>query len=365
MDGRIALFTRDLAAGGVARVIVNLSKGFIDRGHQVDVVLARARGPFVEQLADEVRVIDLGVERSLASVPGLVRYLRCERPQALIACSDGANVVALWSKWLAGGSTRLLISIHTNVSQNARAATKARGRLIPHFIRWFYGWADDVIAVSEGVADDIAGIARLDRQKIHVIYNPVDIENIKRLAAEPIRHPWFDPGSPPVVLSAGRLTRQKDFPSLLRAFAQVRQSRPTRLMILGEGEDRASLEGLARELDCRDDVALPGFVPNPYPYMAAASVFVSSSAWEGFGNVLIEAMALGVPVVSTDCPSGPAEILARGRYGTLVPVSDVDALAQAIATTLDQPPEAGRSIERASAFSCERIASQYLAAIAH
>jgi glycosyltransferase involved in cell wall biosynthesis len=365
MDGRIALFTRDLAAGGVARVIANLSRGFIGRGHPVDVVLARARGPFIEQLAAEVRVIDLGVERSLASIPGLVRYLRRERPLALLACQDGANVVALWSRWLARGSTRVLISIHTNVSQNARAATKARGRLIPHFIRWFYGWADDVIAVSEGVADDLAGVARLDRERIHVIYNPVDTENIKALATEPLRHPWFGSGAPPVVVSAGRLTRQKDFPSLLHAFARVRQSRSARLMILGEGEDRASLEGLARQLDCRDDIALPGFMPNPYPYMAAAGVFVLSSAWEGFGNVLIEAMALGVPVVSTDCPSGPAEILGRGRYGTLVPVSDVDALARAIATTLDHPPEAGRSIERARSFSCERIASQYLAAIAH
>jgi len=365
MGGRIALFTRDLAGGGVGRVIVNLSKGFIDRGHQVDVVLARARGPYIEQLAGDVRVIDLGVERSLASIPGLVRYLRQERPLALLACADGANVVALWSRWLARGPTRMLISIHTNVSQNARAATKARGRLIPHFMRWFYGWADDVIAVSEGVADDVAGIARLNRQKIRVIYNPVDTENIKRLAAEPLQDPWFAPGAPPVVLSAGRLTRQKDFPSLLRAFARVRQSRPARLVILGEGEDRAALEALARELDCREDVALPGFVSNPYPYMAAAAVFVSSSAWEGFGNVLIEAMALGVPVVSTDCPSGPAEILDHGRYGVLVPVSDSDALARAIAATLEAPPEASRNLERASSFSCDRIASQYLAVIAN
>ena len=135
-------------------------------------------------------------------------------------------------------------------------------------------------------------------------------------------------------------------------------------MILGEGEERASLEALARQLKCQDDVALPGFVPNPYPYMAAAGVFVLSSAWEGFGNVLIEAMALGVPVVSTDCPSGPAEILGRGRYGTLVPVSDVDALAHAITATLEHPPEMSHSIERASTFSRERITSQYLAAIA-
>ena len=180
MGHRIALFTRDLAGGGIGRVIVNLAAGFAELGHDVDIVLARRRGPYLAQLAPNVRVIDFGVNRTLRCVPGLVRYLRRERPRALIACGDGANVVALWTKRLAGSQVRLLISTHTALSRNAREATKARGRLIPHFVRRFYGWADDVIAVSQGVAHDLAATAHLDPERIRVIYNPVDIGGIRR-----------------------------------------------------------------------------------------------------------------------------------------------------------------------------------------
>jgi len=363
VEGRIALFMRDLAPGGVGRVIVNLAKGFVERGYEVDVVLARARGPYLDQLEPQVRVVDLGVDRTLRAVPGLVRYLRRERPQAMIACTDGANVVALWARRLSGVPTRLMISVHTNVTINARQATKARGRFIPGFIRLFYPWADDVIAVSAGVADDLAEIARLDRSRIRVVYNPVDITGIVTLGAEPLDHPWFRPGEPPVIVSAGRLTPQKDYPMLLKAFASLRRERTARLMILGEGDQRPALEDLARTLGCAADVSFPGFVANPYPFMRAANVFVLSSAWEGFGNVLIEAMALGTSVISTDCPSGPAEILDQGRYGLLVPVGDVAALAGAVGTVLENPPIAHAFMARAEEFSTERVTAQYVAAI--
>lgn len=363
MGEPIALFTRDLAGGGVGRVIVNLSKGFLGRGHDVDVVLARARGPYLEQLEPQVRVIDFAVSRTLRCIPGLTRYLRHERPKTLIACTDGANVVALWAKRLARVPTPVLVSVHTNVSHHARRATKARGRLIPHFIRPFYPWADGVIAVSQGVADDLAATARLDRRRIRVIYNPVDIAGIVAQADRPPDHPWFGPGEPPVILSAGRLTAQKDYPTLLRAFASVRRRRPARLVILGEGTERAALETLAAELGCAADVALPGFVANPYPFMRAARMFVLSSAWEGFGNVLIEAMALGTPVIATDCPSGPAEILGGGRFGRLVPVGDAAALGEAIERELDETRTADLLRERAADFATDRIAAAYLDAV--
>jgi glycosyltransferase involved in cell wall biosynthesis len=363
VDGRIALFMRDLAGGGVGRVIVNLAKGFVERGHEVDVVLARARGPYLGQLEPQIRVVDLGVDRTLSCVPGLVRYLRRDRPQALVACTDGANVVALWAKRVARVPTRVLITIHTNVSLNARQSTMARGRLIPHFVKRFYPWADDVVAVSEGVADDLATIAGLDRSCISVIYNPVDIERIVALAKEPLGHPWFTPGAPPVILGIGRLTRQKDFPTLFQAFDRVRRRHPARLLILGEGRDRAALEALASELGCEADSSLPGFVDNPYPFIAAARVFVLSSAWEGFGNALVEAMALGTPVISTDCPSGPAEILGHGRYGRLLPVGDVAGLAQAIEEALAMRRDGNAGIDRAAQFSIPIVTAQYLDAI--
>jgi glycosyltransferase involved in cell wall biosynthesis len=364
VEGRIALFMRDLSGGGVGRVIVNLTAGFAERGHDVDVVLARRRGPYLAQLAPGVRVVDLGVNRTLRCVPGLVRYLQRVQPSALLACTDGANVVALWAKRLAGSPVRLLISTHTSVSHNARQATQARGRLIPHFVRRFYHWADAVIAVSQGVADDLAVTAQLDREQIRVIYNPVDTKGIVELAKAPLDHPWFGPAEPPVIVSAGRLTRQKDYPTLIRAFGLVRQRRSARLLILGEGADRAGLEALARDLGVEADLSLPGFVANPYPFMAAARLFVLSSAWEGFGNVLIEAMALGTPVISTDCPSGPSEILGQGRYGRLVPVGDHVALAQAIESALGAGGSVDGARERAAQFSTERIAAEYLRVIA-
>jgi glycosyltransferase involved in cell wall biosynthesis len=361
--GGIALFTRDLAGGGVGRVIVNLSKGFAERGHAVDVVLARRRGPYLAQLAPGIRVIDFGVSRTLWCVPGLARYLRRERPRALIACTEGANVVALWAKRLAGGVPRVLISTHTNVSENARQARQARGRWLPYFVHGFYHWADEVVAVSEGVAADLAETAGLDRRRIRVIYNPVDTSSIMECARETLAHPWFDRDQPPVILSMGRLTRQKDYPTLIRAFAAVRTRRPARLMILGEGEEGARLEALARELGCMADVCMPGFVTNPYPFIAAARAFVLSSAWEGFGNVLIEALAVGTPVIATDCPWGPAEVLEHGRHGRLVPVGDVDALAQAIEDVLEAPPAAQVGPARATQFAIDRIAAEYLRAI--
>jgi glycosyltransferase involved in cell wall biosynthesis len=173
---------------------------------------------------------------------------------------------------------------------------------------------------------------------VQVIYNPVIMPGMKARARQVPDHPWFRAGEPPVVLGIGRLTRQKDFPTLIRAFAGVRRQRPVRLIILGEGEDRAALDTLVTELGLGDDVALPGFRDNPLGYLSASALFVLSSAWEGLPTVLIEALAAGTRVVSTDCPSGPREILQEGRLGTLVPVGDVPALAAAMSAALDCPP---------------------------
>ena len=202
-------------------------------------------------------------------------------------------------------------------------------------------------------------VAGLSRQQVCVICNPVVTPEIFSKAQEPVDHPWFAPGQPPVVLGAGRLTIQKDFPTLIRAFALVRAQRRARLMILGEGEERPKLEALVRELGLEEDMALPGFAGNLYAYMARAAVFVLSSRWEGFGNVLVEAMALGTPVVSTDCPSGPAEILERGKWGKLVPVGDIVALSAGVVAELDNPSLSDVA-RRAQDFSLDRIVGQYL-----
>jgi len=358
---RVALFLPSLRGGGAERVMSNLARGFVERGLAVDMVLAKAEGPYLSQLPPNVCMVDLGAARVLTSLPGLVHYLRRERPQALLSALDHANVVALWARALARVPTRVVVSVRSNTSWSTRYAPTLRARLAPLWIRPFYPWADVVVTISQGVADDLARLTGLSREKMRVIYNPVVTPEIFSKAQEPLDHPWFAPGQPPVVLGVGRLTIQKDFPTLIRAFALVRAQRPARLMILGEGEERPKLEALVRELGLEQDVALPGFVGNPYAYMARASVFVLSSLWEGFGNVLVEAMALGTPVVSTDCPSGPAEILEGGKWGKLVPVGDAAGLSEAVLRCLDgAKPD---TVPRALDFSLEKILQEYADAL--
>ncbi|MBE3581288.1 MAG: glycosyltransferase [Thermoanaerobacteraceae bacterium] len=331
---KIGLFLPSLRGGGAERVMVNLARGFAEQGLKVDLVLAKAEGPYLSQLPPDVRVVDLRASRVLASLPGLVCYLKRERPAVLLSAMDHANIVAIWARKIAGVSCRLVVSVHTTLSRATDNASNIRSQFMPRLIRWFYPWTEAVIAVSQGVADDLVKTTGLPRELIKVIYNPIITPELIEKAKQRIDHPWFKPGQPPVILSAGRLTKAKDFPTLIHAFAHVRAERPARLMILGEGEERPGLEALVRELGLEDDVSMPGFVDNPYAYMARAAIFVLSSAWEGFGNVLVEAMAVGTPVVSTDCPSGPAEILEGGKWGKLVPVGDVEKLAEAIIENL-------------------------------
>lgn len=333
---RVALFVPSLRGGGAERVMLNLAKGFAERGLKVDLVLARAEGPYLSRVPRLVRVVDLKAFRVLASLTGLVRYIQRERPFALLSALHHANVVALWARKLASVPVRVVVSVHTNLSRATANAPNLRARIMPRWVRLFYPWADAIVAVSSGVAEDLVRHTGIPPEKIHVIYNPVVTPDLFVRAEEPIEHPWFAPGQCPVVLGVGRLTPSKDFSTLIRAFALVRKVRAARLMILGEGEERPRLEALVQELGLEDDIQLPGFVENPYKYMKRSALFVLSSRWEGLPTVLIEAAALGVPVISTDCPSGPAEILGE-REDLLVPVGDVAALARGICRSLAQP----------------------------
>ena len=330
----IAIFLRGLYGGGAEKVMLNLASGFVERGLNVDLVLARAAGPYMEQVPPKVRVVDLKAKWMPSSLPKLTSYLRRVHPTTLLAALHYPCEIAVLAKRLAGVSTRVIVSEHNTLSQEAARIPQKSVQLSPLAARLFYPWADGIIAVSQGVADDLAQITRLNPDRIPVIYNPIVLPELLTLAQEPVEHSWFKPNEPPVILGVGRLHPQKDFATLIRAFAEVRKTQQARLMILGEGPDWQALTNLISELGLTEDVALPGFVQNPYAYMAKASVFVLSSAWEGLGNVLVEAMAIGTPVISTNCESGPEEILAKGKYGALVPVGDSAAIAQAITSVL-------------------------------
>ena len=336
----IAFFLPGLHGGGAERIVLNLSQGIAERGLPVDLVLSAATGPLLDQVPPGVRTVDLASPRVLRSIGPLARYLRRERPRSLVSSMSHANLVALWAARLAGTGTPVVVTEHNTMSQSALEQGWLERRLWPPVLRTFYPWAGHVVAVSRDAADDFARTVGIPRERVEVIYNPVIMPGMKARAQQSPGHPWFGPGQPPVVLGIGRLTRQKDFPTLIRAFAGVRRQRPVRLIILGEGEDRGALEALVAELGLADDVALPGFRENPLAYLAASALFVLSSAWEGLPTVLIEALAAGTRVVATDCPSGPREILQEGRLGTLVPVGDVPALSAAMAAALDCPPRA-------------------------
>lgn len=332
---KVALFLPNLAGGGAERVFALLAEGLADRGIDTEVVLVQAIGPHLASVAAAVPVVDLNVSATRYSLLPLARYLRRRRPDVLVTALGHANIIAVWARWLARVRTVVVITHHLSLppsrsSAGARWWAGLRSR--------FYPWADAIVAVSRDMAVELATGIGVPRDRIDVILNPVITPDLADQAAAPLEHPWFAPGQPPVLLGIGRLVPQKDFGTLLRAFALVRQQRPARLMILGEGEERPALEALARDLGLADDVAMPGFVSNPYPYLQGAATFVLSSLYEGLPTVLIEALALGTPVVSTDCPSGPREILEDGQHGRLVPIRDHAALAAAISLTLDETP---------------------------
>jgi len=332
----VAIYMHSLYNGGVERVMFNLIQGFLDRGIKVDLVLDFLfYSPFEALLPVGTRLVRLEVTSTAQRLPKFAAYLRKNKPDAVLSATHFANEIACVAKLITGSKARLVLSEHTNLSADiGDSAGKVRPRILALTTRWVYPLADGIVAVSDGVAEDMCRVSGLARSKVTTIYNPIDFRSLSAMATEPLDVPWFATGEPPVILAIGRLELQKNFPNLLRAFALVKQQKPARLIILGEGSDRERLTGLIAEMGLESDVSLPGFVGNPAAYMAHSAVFAMSSAWEGMPVALIEALALGIPVVSTDCPSGPSEVLDRGRYGELVPMDDSQALAEAILKVL-------------------------------
>lgn len=336
-DARVAILISYSGDGGVERMMNALIAGLLEAGHAVDVLVLQRRGGHFADIPDGATVLPLWPGHAALAVPALVRYLRRVRPPVLLAAKDRAGRAALRARARAGVDTRVVLRIGNTLSQSLAGRSWLRSLLRYWPIRRWYPRADAIVAVSRGVAEDVVITSGVAPERVHVIRNPVVSPALDRLAEHGPDHPWLAGDGPPVVLGVGRLTRQKDFPTLLRAFARLRERVDARLIILGEGEDRAALEALARELGVEDVVDLPGFVDNPYGWMRRVHVFVLSSAWEGSPNALTEALYLGTPVVATDCRSGPREVLVEGEYGPLVPVGDVEAMAEAVERTLAEP----------------------------
>ena len=356
---RLAILVPSLVYGGAQRSMIKLAAGIRERGYTVDLVLAQATGPLLSEVPPYIRVVDLKAPRALASLPALIHYLQKERPFTLLSVLH-TNLIALWARALSGVPVRVVLSERNNLSSEAgHYRSDLRFRLMPGLMKTFYRSAEAVVAVSKGVAEDLIRTASIPPDKVRVIYNPIITPEFREKMDAHLEHPWLQDGEPPVLLAVGRLTTQKDFATLIRAFAQVWRTRKARLMILGEGEERQALEALIATLGLAQSVSMPGFISNPYPYMKRAAAFVLSSRWEGLPGVLIEALYSGIPLIATDCPSGPYEILAGGKYGQLVPVGDVAGLANAMELAIEgkisRPAE-----ESVLRFELESVVDQYL-----
>ncbi len=364
-DTRIALYFRNpyRAESGAAHSLLTLARALADRGFQVDYVCWNTKGTLASKFPSNVHVIKLYAPNILFRLLGLVRYLNRARPTAILSSMDFANVCTV-ARDIAKAQTKVIAIVHIPYSYYFRMRGGKVRVLGPFLVRRLLSKADTIVAVSQGVAADLSTLTE-PGSNIVTIYYPFDTDEIQALGGQPLDHPWFAPGQPPVILGMGRLQQQKDFPTLIRAFQVVRQNSNSRLMILGEGSERAGLESLVENLGLQGEVEMPGFIDNPCAYLSRSAVFVLSSVAEGFARVLVEALALGIPVVSTDCPSGPSEILERGTFGRLVPVGDADALAAAILETMAEDGRADKLRARAREFSIDASVDRYLEVMGH
>ena len=353
------MYMPSLRGGGAERVMLGIASGLAARGVPVDLVLVRAEGEYLAKLPGGVRLIDLGSRRTASSVLKFLRYLRKERPDVVISALTPVNVVALVSKLIFRSAVPVIIRQDNTFTEEVDIGT-VKERVVLRVLKWLLPAADCIVTVSQGVAADLRNVAPTASNKVITIYNPVVWPDHQEKTASSIDHPWFQDESVPVILSVGRLVPVKDHANLLRAFSQVVESRPARLVILGEGPERRNLTDLTEQLGMSRYVDMPGFLGNPFAYMSKSNVFALSSRYEGLPTVLIEAMASGTPVVSTDCRSGPREILEDGKWGRLVPVGDWRSMAEAIIQTLDNPIPSDQLISRASAFSADASIDRYL-----
>jgi glycosyltransferase involved in cell wall biosynthesis len=371
---KISFFIPSLRGGGAERVFVNLVNEFSKRGFNVDLVLAQKEGPYLKDVSDKVNIVDLKSKRVLFSIFPLIKYLRKEKPRVTISSMEHCNIIAVLASKLSFSKAKTVVRVASTLSFSLKGTRWHKRWLRKYGAMFFYRFADEIFANSKGSAEDLSKTLKISLERTTVIHNPLVVHEIKEKAKEENDHKWIKEKKLPVVLGVGRLNKAKDFPTLIKAFSELK--REAKLIILGEGEERISLEKLIKELNLEDSVDMPGFVRNPYVYMSNANVYVLSSKWEGSPNTMIEAMACGVPVVSTNCPSGPSEILdpvksindhgtRNGKYGELVPVGDAKKLAEKIDYVLSLSEEKRKKIgERArksveERFSVEKVVDEY------
>ena len=356
---KVAIFLPSLMGGGAEKVMVILANSLIERGISVDLVLVNATGPYLKNVDSKVNVVNLDSARQITSLIPLINYIKSQKPKIMLSVLTSANIIAIFARIFSRTSFKLVISERAVTSLAVKDNKLLIAKVFPFLMRLAYPFADAIVAVANGVKRDLIQNYKVPGNKIKVIYNPVVTDELISLSQEEFYHQWFQDNNVPVIVAVGRLTSQKNFKLLINAFAKVSEILDSRLVILGEGEMRGELEALVDDLNIGSKVELPGFAGNPYVWLKNASLFVLSSDYEGLPGTLIQAMACGVPVVSTNCPSGPDEILENGKWGRLVPTGNLSALETAIIQTLQDKKHPDVKF-RAKFFSIKNATDAYI-----
>lgn len=358
---KICMSPGTLSTGGIGRNTLNLSAYYVEQGHSVDIIIMGLElGSRQSEVPENVKLINIS-KRSRYALLNAIRYLNSAKPDLIISAHDNVNFIMILAKKLSKikNTSKLICTFRTHRSTQLKNSS-IRGKLYDWLARKVYPFADELVAVSKGVADDWNNSNLIPQKEMKVIYNPAWTSEIEKKSNIKCTHRWLVKKDLPVVVTAGRLTRQKNLEMLIEAFSVALRDRMLRLIIIGDGEDRRKLEAMVSNLDLGSNVDFMGYLANPYAEMRMADLFVLASAWEGFGNVVVEALGCGLSVVSTDCPSGPGEILDSGKYGTLVKIGDVHGLASAMLEMIDNPRNAYIQKSRAYNFSVENAGKEYL-----
>lgn len=355
----IALFIPTLYGGGAEKAFVSLGIALSNRGYNIDFLVRNNQNPIKKEFSKKIQIVDFNKKRMARTIIPLMVYLISTKPYALISALYLPNAIAIMASKFTGSKTKIITTIHSMDSLKDYSKKSLANHVEKKVVLHFTNQAKCIVAVSKGAAEYSSRLFKIPIKNYYIIYNPLEIEEVTIKSNQIAEDEYFQNDKFPIIISIGRLNPVKDYETLLEAFQIVRSKIPAKMLILGEGTLRGKLEQNIAKYKLGKDVLLPGYINNPYPYLKQADVFVSSSLHESFGLVLIEAMAVGCPIVSTDCPGGVKEVLGDGKYGKLVPVGDPEAMANAILESLSEKPKPVSS-EWLNQFSLDIIVNKYI-----
>jgi len=359
----LLLFYRSLKQGGVQRMMLNLANHMVAKGHCVTILLFRREGPFLELLDKRVNVIGIESDSFYFILKYLIRLLKSKSYDLLFSATPGLNIAAIIANMIAKVNTKVVISERSNTIKEFSGSKFGPYKLSFFLIPILYRFANAILTVSEGVKRDLIKISFVKNEKVDVVYNPAFESNFQEQLDNEVNHEWFQKDRKenqiPVVIGAGRLHYQKNFELLIQSIVLLNKRRPVRLIIIGEGEEYQKLQDLIVSLDATSFIRLEGFQINPISWIGRSNVFVLSSRWEGFGNILVDALAAQTTIVTTDCKSGPAEIIEGGKYGYLLKREDAEEMSQIIELAIENPMNKELLLNRARFFDKETAMLRY------